>query len=301
MQRQAESARSVFRGLLREQQEAEEQLAQERQAAATERDALRRDLGELREAFQSLRQSTARAERGTSTAAPVTEIVRDVPAREITPAPRTETAVETVTTTEVTSPGTVEALVPTAGVPAEAGEASAEVVYAVARSESPRDRIVRYLRQAWSEENDQANALQTVANRAIDPDVRLAVEGYRSVVAGHLEAIEARLRELDASAPGGGFARGLLNWFGGAFGGGGGEPRQPDDFDQMLHDLARQYGTSQYKMASYHTLSAYARSAGDAESAALAERHLAAERTAAEGLWGQLAPLAVRLAQTTAV
>jgi len=175
--------------------------------------------------------------------------------------------------------------VPGEQVPAEG------VVYAVARDESPQDRLLRYLNDAWAVEKNLVDALNKMAEEVVDPTLRGLFAAHRDVTKRQEEALEARLRALGKEPSGRkGFFSQLLTKMWEAL-------RTPqDDLDRIVQDLMKGFGTEHFEVAMYQALEAYARAIGDEETARLANRHMLEEQAAADQLRPLIAPTAARVA-----
>lgn len=160
--------------------------------------------------------------------------------------------------------------------------------------ENTRDRLVRYLDDAWSVEKSLVADLKRMADEVSDETVRAAFLEHRDLTHQQEEALEARIRALGDEPSGG------AGWFGQLMSKVGDVLHRPhDDYDQTTQDVMKAYAIENFEMAMYQSLLAYANAIGDADTAALAQHHLEQERTTAERIWGMIEPCGRRAVQTT--
>jgi len=175
--------------------------------------------------------------------------------------------------------------------PAAAEGPAEAVVYAVARAESPQDRLLRYLNDAWAVEKELVGTLHKMAEEVVDPPLRALFAEHRDVTQRQRDALEARMRALRKEPSGGkGFFSQLLAKMWGAL------QAPQDDLDRIVQDLMKGFGTEHFEVAMYQALEAYARAIGDDETARLAAQHMQQEQEAADRLRPLIAPTAARVA-----
>jgi ferritin-like metal-binding protein YciE len=162
-------------------------------------------------------------------------------------------------------------------------------------ADDARERLVRYLNDAWAVEREQVGLLQDLADATGDPDLRSELERHREVSHHQQMAIEDRVRRLGGE-PGGG--RGLLGQIATRVWGALQGPR--DDRDEAFGALLKALGAAEFEAEMYLAVHALARAVGDGETADLAAAHLRQERDLADQLRSLVAPTAARVTRRTA-
>jgi ferritin-like metal-binding protein YciE len=157
-------------------------------------------------------------------------------------------------------------------------------------TDATRDRLARYLNDAWGIETLLADGLHVLVEMAADiPGLRDALEEHRRITHGHRQQLEARLEEFGQQPSGGkGVLGQVLDRLADAL------HRPADPADRALHELLKVIGAVHFEMGMHRALVGFARAAGDAETARLANDHLRHGRVAARRLWSFVAPTAVR-------
>lgn len=167
------------------------------------------------------------------------------------------------------------------------------VIRASVRPETPRERILRHLEQAWAVKDAVADALQRMADEVVDPGLRTVLEEQRDLTRRHRQELEERLRALGGQPGGGkGILQRLFGWVWESW------QREPDDYDRTLQDLVKATTAQQAEVTLAQTLGTLAAAGEDAETAGLACRQQAEKQLAVERLQqfaGPLAEMAVRL------
>ncbi len=158
-------------------------------------------------------------------------------------------------------------------------------------SARPGERLIRYLSDAWAVEQAQTDTLEGVSAAMTDPRLRALLEEHRAVTVRQRQALEARLRALGhAPTEGKGFYFEVLTRMWNTM------QSPQDEQDRLLHNLMRTSAIEQFEIAMYDALGAYARAAGDQETAELAARHMQEEKEAAARLQPLIAPTAAHIA-----
>lgn len=155
--------------------------------------------------------------------------------------------------------------------------------------EDQKERLVRYLDDAWSVEKALVDALQKMADETADATAKSAYLEHRQVTHDQEERLEARIRALgEEPAKHKGFFTRMLGSLGNIM------HHPHDDYDQTSQDLMKAYGIENFEQAMYQSLRAYASAIGDLETVRLAEEHLSQEQQAAQKVWSMIEPAAVR-------
>jgi len=160
--------------------------------------------------------------------------------------------------------------------------------------EDQKERLVRYLDDAWAVEKALVKELHRMANESTDPTAKLMYEEHQQITHAQEERLEARIRALGEEPSGGmGFFSKMISTIGDAM------HKPHDDYDRTAQDLMKGYGIENFECAMYQSLRAYASAIGDLETVRLAEEHLSQEQQAAQKVWNLIEPNAVRPADGT--
>jgi ferritin-like metal-binding protein YciE len=160
--------------------------------------------------------------------------------------------------------------------------------------ETTRERLVRYLNDAWATEKALVDDLRDMAEKSDHPEVKALFAEHSVVTHAQEEMLEARIRALGVEPSGGkGFLSQVAAKMGEAF------HRAHDDMDQTQQNLMKAFATENFECAMYASLAAYATEIGDAETATLCQEIMQQEKQAAEKVWQQIGPCAVRPARIT--
>lgn len=160
--------------------------------------------------------------------------------------------------------------------------------------EDTRNRLVRYLDDAWAVEKSLVSNLKTMADEVNDPDVRTLFTNHAEVTHQQEENLEARIRALGEEPSGG---KGMFSQLMGKVGDMMHKAHDADD--QTTQDLMKAYAAENFEMAMYQSLEAYATAIGDTETAQLARQHQQQEREAADKIWPMISQCAQRPAAMT--
>jgi len=175
--------------------------------------------------------------------------------------------------------------------PPEVSDSGGTVMPALVPAEEARERLIRYLNDAWAVEKTLVEMLQTMAEEVADPELRSLLQEHQSVTRQQKHNLEARLHSLGKTPSGGkGFFDQMLARVWDAMS----PPR--DELDRTLHDLMKGLGTEHFEIAMYQALEALALAVGDEETTRLAREHLRQEQAVAERLRHFLAPIVLCLA-----
>jgi ferritin-like metal-binding protein YciE len=160
--------------------------------------------------------------------------------------------------------------------------------------ESPQDRLIRYLDDAWAVEKALVTVLGDMAEEVNDPQVRALFQEHRRVTHEQEERLEARIRALGKEPSGGkGFFNQMVAKIGDVL------HAAHDDDDKTTQDLMKAYATENFECAMYQSLASYATAIGDGETAQLARQHMQQEKEAADRVWPLIQPTAARPAQVS--
>ncbi len=161
--------------------------------------------------------------------------------------------------------------------------------------ESVRDRLVRYLDDAWAVEKALVGMLKDMAAEVDDPEVRAMFEEHSRMTHDQEENLEARIRALGEEPSG---SKGFFNMLMGKIG----DMMQGahDPYDKTTQDLVKSFAVENFEMGMYQALEAYANAIGDAETAQLARQHFEQESNTASRIWPLIAATAVRPAEALA-
>ena len=156
-------------------------------------------------------------------------------------------------------------------------------------TDQTKERLVRYLDDAWGVEKTLVSTLETMANEVNDPQLKAALMEHREVTHQQEENLEARIRALgEEPTKTKGFFNGMMAKLGDMM------QVAHDDYDKTTRDLMKAFATENFEIAMYTSLESYATAIGDTETASLAQRHLQEEREAADKVFPFIAPAAAR-------
>jgi len=162
--------------------------------------------------------------------------------------------------------------------------------------ESTRERLIRYLNNAWAVEKNLVRMLDDMAGEVNDDRVRSLFREHRVVTHQQEENLEARIRALGEEPSGGkSFLTQLISKIAETVQG-----ITQDDYDKTTQDLMKAYAVENFEVAMYQALEAYAAAIGDNETAQLARQHMQQEKETAERVWALITPTAVKPAQIAA-
>ena len=146
--------------------------------------------------------------------------------------------------------------------------------------ETTRERLVRYLNDAWAVEKGLVPVLKDMSDDANDPQIKALFEQHRQITHQQEEALEARIRALGEEPSGSkGFFSQFISQIGEFL------HRAKDDYDQTTQHLMKAYATENFECAMYRSLEVYATEIGDTDTANLARAHMQQEKDAAQKVW----------------
>jgi ferritin-like metal-binding protein YciE len=160
--------------------------------------------------------------------------------------------------------------------------------------ETTRERLIRYLNDAWATEKALVSELRDMADKSDDPEIAALFEEHRTVTHQQEEMLEARIRALGEEPSGG---RGILSQMTAKLG--EALHKAHDPFDQTQQNLMKAFATENFECAMYESLAAFANEIGDTETANLARQIMQQEKQAADQVWNFIGASAVRPARVT--
>lgn len=161
--------------------------------------------------------------------------------------------------------------------------------------ETQKEKLVRYLDDAWAVEKALVTQLQDLADDVNIPEVREALLEHRQVTHDQEERLEARIRALGAEPSGGkSFMNNLLGKVGDILNAG------HDRDDRTTQGLIKGFAIENLETAMYKSLKVYANEIGDTETANLAEKLQKQEKEAADKVWGFISQAAKQPARQLA-
>jgi ferritin-like metal-binding protein YciE len=160
--------------------------------------------------------------------------------------------------------------------------------------EDQKERLIRYLDDAWSVEKALVAALDKMADDTDDPAAKALYQEHRQVTHNQEEQLEARIRALGEEPSGGkGFFSTMMAKIGDVM------HKPHDEYDKTTQDLMKQYAIENFECAMYQSLRAYANAIGDFETVRLAEENLSQEQQTGQRVWNLIEPAATRPAAAT--
>jgi len=161
-------------------------------------------------------------------------------------------------------------------------------------AEDTKQRLIRYLNDAYAMETGALVALKDIAQRTSTPEVRGTVASLIAIVETQIERLGARITTLGGKINGGKAAfDGLIasgNRFTNAF---------HDEADKDTQEVMKSYGLSEFEIAVYTSLREYSDAIGDHMTAQLAQSLINEEKDAADRLMSLIPGLARTPAYTT--
>lgn len=146
-----------------------------------------------------------------------------------------------------------------------------------------KDRLVRYLNDAWSVENALVTALDKQAKKCEDPELEQMYSQHARMTETQRERLAARLTDLgEKPASGKGLFTTLMATIADMM------HKPYDEFDEQAQVLMKSYAIEHLECAMYRSLEAFAEAIGDQRSADLARELMAEEKATAEKLWPQI-------------
>jgi ferritin-like metal-binding protein YciE len=146
-----------------------------------------------------------------------------------------------------------------------------------------KERLVRYLNDAWSVENALVSSLTKQAQKSEDPELEMMYSQHARMTETQRDRIAARLADLgEKPSNGKGLFTTLMATFADMM------HRPHDEFDEQAQVLMKSYAIEHLECAMYRSLEAYAEAIGDARTANLARELMAEEDATAKKLWPQI-------------
>lgn len=162
-------------------------------------------------------------------------------------------------------------------------------------AEDIKERVLRYLNDAYAVEEGAISALTDLSTDAHHPDVRAAASEHLEQTKLHASRINARIVALGGDASHGkslvnkviAMGSDLLNIF-------------HDAEDKQTQDVIKAYALENFEVAMYTALKSYADAVGDYETAQLADSLISEEQLAAERMLRIVPAVAVTAVAKTA-
>lgn len=149
----------------------------------------------------------------------------------------------------------------------------------VVMAEDFKERMIRYLSDAYAVEEGGLSSLKDIAAEAHVEDVRTVVSDHISVTQSQMDRLSGRIAALGGDQPGGkglidkmiGKGSDMLNIF-------------HDKSDKLTQDVIKAYSLEHFEIGMYTSLKAFADIVGDYETSQLADSIMSEEQLAAERL-----------------
>lgn len=146
-----------------------------------------------------------------------------------------------------------------------------------------KERLVRYLSDAWSVENALVKALDKQAAQCEDPELEQMYSQHARMTETQRERVARRLEELGEKPSSG---KGLFTTLMATLADMMHKPH--DEFDEQAQVLMKSYAIEHLECAMYRSLESFAQAVGDEQTAALAREIMAEEESTAQKLWPQI-------------
>ena len=155
-------------------------------------------------------------------------------------------------------------------------------------AETSRERLIRYLQDAYSVEKGLIDNLQDMADEVKDVEVARLFLEHRLETQEQANRLEGRIRAYgEEPSTGKGLLMKAASKVSDAI------DSFHDHDDKTVRDLMRAFGIENFEAAVYEALEAYATAIGDTETASLAKLHKSQEDAAAKKIWPHIARTAV--------
>lgn len=146
-----------------------------------------------------------------------------------------------------------------------------------------KERLIRYLNDAWSVENALVTTLEKQAKQSQDPELEQMYAAHAKMTETQRDRIASRLADLDQKPSS---AKGLFTTLMATFADMMHKPH--DEFDEQAQVLMKTYAIEHLECAMYRSLESFAEAVGDQRTAELARAILAEEDATAQMLWPQI-------------
>lgn len=146
-----------------------------------------------------------------------------------------------------------------------------------------KERLVRYLNDAWSVENALVSALEKQAKNCEDPELEQMYAQHARMTENQRERLASRLADLGEKPAS---AKGLFTTLMATLADMMHKPH--DEFDAQAQVLMKSYAIEHLECAMYRSLESYSEAIGDQRTAALAREIMAEEEATARKLWPQI-------------
>lgn len=146
-----------------------------------------------------------------------------------------------------------------------------------------KDRLVRYLNDAWSVENALVSSLTKQAEKSEDPEMAQIYAQHAKMTETQRDRLAVRLEDLgEKPSSGKGIFTTLMATMADMM------HKPYDEFDEQAQVLMKSYAIEHLECAMYKSLEAFAEAIGDARTAELAREIRAEEEATAQKLWPQI-------------
>jgi ferritin-like metal-binding protein YciE len=143
-----------------------------------------------------------------------------------------------------------------------------------------RDRLARYLNEAWSVEKSLVDALQEMVDDVGDSDLQVLLQEHRAVTdRQRVDLGEYLAQRGNEPSPSRGVFNQIISWLREVL-----RSKPKDDGDRMLQHVVKGYAIEHLEIAMYEAIFTCAQLVNDEAVAELAAQHLQEERDAAEKL-----------------
>lgn len=146
-----------------------------------------------------------------------------------------------------------------------------------------KERLVRYLNDAWSVENALVSALDKQAKKCEDPELEQMYSQHARMTETQRERLATRLADLgEKPSSGKGMFTTLMATIADML------HTPHDEFDEQAQVLMKTYAIEHLECAMYRSLESFAEAIGDQRTVELAREIMAEEESTAKKLWPQI-------------
>ncbi len=146
-------------------------------------------------------------------------------------------------------------------------------------AEDAKEKILRYLEDAYAAEQGGLQAMKTLVSEATDADVQAVVNEHLQVTEAQAQRLQTRIEALGGKVSGGKSIVDSIVAIGSHF-----ANIFHDKEDKQTQDVIKAAALEQFEVGSYSSLKAYAGAVGDHETEQLADTILGEEQLARERL-----------------
>lgn len=146
-----------------------------------------------------------------------------------------------------------------------------------------KERLLRYLDDAWSVENALVKALTKQAEKSEDPEMAQIYAQHAKMTETQRDRLETRITDLGSKPSSG---KGIFSTLMATMADMLHKPH--DEFDEQAQVLMKSYAIEHLECAMYRSLESFAEAIGDTRTAELAREIRAEEEATAQKLWPQI-------------